>query len=57
MDAEQLWETTLNPENRVLEAGGDRGCPDGVGDHGDADGKRRAAETAVYLRKREGGGA
>ena len=21
--------------------------PDGVGDHGDADGKRRAAETAV----------
>ena len=50
MDAEQLWETTLNPENRVLKAGGDRGCPDGVGDHGAADGKRRAAEKAVYLR-------
>ena len=34
------------------QACGDRGCPDGVGDHGDADGKRCAAETAVYLRSR-----
>ena len=23
MDAEQLWETTLNPETRMSEAGGD----------------------------------
>ena len=52
MDAEQLWETTLNPENRVLKRVEIEDAPDGVGDHGDADGKRRAAETAVYLRSR-----
>ena len=31
MDAEQLWETTLNPENRVLKRVEIGGCPNGVG--------------------------
>ena len=26
MDAQQLWETTLNPETRIDEACGDRRC-------------------------------
>ena len=26
MDAEQLWETTLNPETQTVETGRDRGC-------------------------------
>ena len=42
----------VKPGEPCAQACGDRGCPDGVGDHGDADGKRRAAETAVYLRSR-----
>ena len=30
MDAEQLWETTLDPETTYVEACGDRGRPNGV---------------------------
>ena len=51
MDAEQLWETTLNPENRVLkrvEIEDARMASEIT----ESDGKRRAAETAVYLRSR-----
>ncbi len=51
MDAEQLWETTLNPEkNRVLKRveiempGWRRRSPEMLM-------KRRAAETAVCLRR------
>ena len=73
MDAEQLWETTLNPENRVLkrvEIEDARMASDVtevlmgtevpprkafIYEHAtdaELDGKRRAAETAVYLRSR-----
>ena len=41
MDAEQLWETTLNPETPDVEAGGDRGCPHGLRGDGDADGNAK----------------
>ena len=38
MDAEQLWETTLDPETTYVETSRDRGCPNGFECNGDADG-------------------
>ena len=49
MDAEQLWETTLDPERRDAEAGGDRGRPDGFRCDGDADGNGCPAPEGIYL--------
>ena len=49
MDADQLWETTLNPENRVLkrvEIEDARMASEG---DGASDGKRRSAEKEIYL--------
>ena len=43
MDAEQLWETTLDPETQDFKAGRDRRRPDGVQRDRDADGNRSAA--------------
>ena len=50
MDAQQLWETTLNPETRMNETGGDRGCPYGFQRDRNPDGKRCAAKKGIYLR-------
>ena len=49
MDADQLWETTLNPENRVLKRVEIEDAMLAPGD-GAFDGKRRAAQKEVYLR-------
>ena len=57
MDAEQLWETTLNPETRCNEISRDRGCQNGIQCDGDADGDRSAAAPCIYLRQCDRGRA
>ena len=49
MDAQQLWETTLEPGNPASETGGDRGCPSGFRGDRDADGNGCTAEKGIYL--------
>ena len=49
MDAEQLWETTMNPESRLLKLVEIEDARIGLQRHRDADGIGSAAETRVYL--------
>ena len=49
MDAQQLWETTLDPETPDVEAGRDRGCENGLQCDGNADGNRSSAETFFHI--------
>ena len=57
MDADQLWETTLNPENRVLKRVEIEDARMASRGHRDVDGKRRAAQdgslsTTTPMRRR-----
>lgn len=49
MDAEQLWETTMNPESRLLKLVEIEDARMHFQRHRDADGIGSAAETRVYL--------
>ena len=51
MDADQLWETTLNPETRILKLVEIEDARNGLRCDGDADGYGSPAEKGVYLRK------
>ena len=56
MDAEQLWETTLNPETQNSETGRDRGCQNGFQRNGDADGDqkcRRDVHLSMTMRQKQ----
>ena len=52
MDAEQLWETTLNPETRLLKQVEIEDASMASGCDGDADGNRCAAAQGIYLQVR-----
>ena len=49
MDAQQLWETTLDPATRRLKQVEIRGCPSGFRGHRDSDGNGCTAEKGIYL--------
>ena len=54
MDAEQLWETTLNPETRMYETCRDRRCTNGFQCNGNADGQlkyRRVKHLSMNMRQ------
>ena len=49
MDAEQLWETTLESGETSSETGRDRRCENGIQRYRDADGNRSSAAKSIYL--------